>query len=186
VKLLRKILSPFTFICKSRREFMILFYIFALIYLSVCMQVNELKAYVSNHNKPLYTMSIEKNSGIVLKEVPGIPLEKRGSNFKSKSHNLHDEHLHDEHLHDEATINGQKLSQIFSSGSRFARGEHRTRRKSRKWGRWLDWSNCSVTCGKGRQIRWRHCVRDCEEVETEMEEKACQLPACPKKFLGIF
>ncbi|KOC63400.1 hypothetical protein WH47_01889 [Habropoda laboriosa] len=61
-------------------------------------------------------------------------------------------------------------------------------RKSRlKWGKWTDWSSCSVTCGKGRQIRWRYCLRDCTTAETEMEEKACQLPACPPgKFLGIF
>ena len=56
-----------------------------------------------------------------------------------------------------------------------------------KWGKWTDWSSCSVTCGKGRQIRWRYCLRDCSTAETEMEEKACQLPACPPgKFLGIF
>lgn len=82
---------------------------------------------------------------------------------------------------------GKGASQTASGISRFARG-HRSRRKSRrKWGRWMDWSSCSVTCGKGRQIRWRHCLRDCEDAETEMEEKACQLPACPPgKFLGIF
>ncbi|KAK2579861.1 hypothetical protein KPH14_007544 [Odynerus spinipes] len=64
----------------------------------------------------------------------------------------------------------------------------RIKRKSRrKWGRWTGWSSCSVTCGKGRQIRWRHCLRDCSTVETEMEEKTCQLPSCPPgKFLGIF
>ncbi|CAK9797463.1 hypothetical protein ANTQUA_LOCUS1177 [Anthophora quadrimaculata] len=57
----------------------------------------------------------------------------------------------------------------------------------RKWGKWTDWSSCSVTCGKGRQIRWRYCLRECTTAETEMEEKACQLPACPPgKFLGIF
>ncbi|XP_015127122.1 uncharacterized protein LOC107048467 [Diachasma alloeum] len=68
------------------------------------------------------------------------------------------------------------------------RRNHRKKRKShRKWDRWSDWSSCSVTCGKGRQIRWRHCIRDCTTAETEMEEKICQLPACaPGKFLGIF
>ncbi|KAI4479239.1 hypothetical protein M0804_011378 [Polistes exclamans] len=66
--------------------------------------------------------------------------------------------------------------------------KNRIKRKSRrKWGRWTGWSSCSVTCGKGRQIRWRHCLRDCSTVETEMEEKACQMTACPPgKFLGIF
>lgn len=57
------------------------------------------------------------------------------------------------------------------------------------WGTWTDWSACSVTCGKGRVIRWRHCraAGGCDGVETEMGEKACQLPACsPGKFFGIF
>lgn len=57
------------------------------------------------------------------------------------------------------------------------------------WGTWTDWSACSVTCGKGREIRWRHCraAGGCDGVETEMGEKACQLPACsPGKFFGIF
>lgn len=78
---------------------------------------------------------------------------------------------------------------VSSSSSRFARRENPIPRSKsrRKWGRWMDWSSCSVTCGKGRQIRWRHCLRDCTDAETEMEEKACQLPACPPgKFLGIF
>nr|KAF7434462.1 hypothetical protein H0235_002653 [Vespula pensylvanica] len=66
--------------------------------------------------------------------------------------------------------------------------KNRIKRKSRrKWGRWTGWSSCSVSCGRGRQIRWRHCLRDCSTVETEMEEKACQMPACPPgKFLGLF
>ena len=63
----------------------------------------------------------------------------------------------------------------------------RKRKSQKKWDRWTDWSGCSVTCGKGRQIRWRQCIRDCRVAETEMEEKTCQLPACPPgKFLGIF
>lgn len=57
----------------------------------------------------------------------------------------------------------------------------------RKWDKWTNWSSCSVTCGKGRQIRWRHCLKDCVDAESEMEQKTCQLPACPpNKFLGIF
>lgn len=73
-----------------------------------------------------------------------------------------------------------------SSTSKAIRNEEETK-SGRKWGKWTDWSSCSITCGKGRQIRWRYCLRDCSTAETEMEEKACQLPACPPgKFLGIF
>ncbi|XP_043248661.1 uncharacterized protein LOC122395282 [Colletes gigas] len=72
-----------------------------------------------------------------------------------------------------------------SNATETPRGE--SQKQQSKWGRWTDWSSCSVTCGKGRQIRWRYCLNDCSTAETEMEEKACQLPACPPgKFLGIF
>ncbi|XP_074028005.1 uncharacterized protein [Leptinotarsa decemlineata] len=50
---------------------------------------------------------------------------------------------------------------------------------------WTAWSACSVTCGKGRHIRWRHCLQNCDGVETEMEEKECQFPACPNKLFGL-
>ncbi|XP_012143862.1 uncharacterized protein LOC105662860 isoform X2 [Megachile rotundata] len=79
----------------------------------------------------------------------------------------------------------RRIPKTPSSTSKTVRRENAKPR--RKWGRWTDWSSCSVTCGKGRQIRWRYCLRDCNSAETEMEEKACQLPACPPgKFLGIF
>ncbi|KAG7189511.1 hypothetical protein KM043_017202 [Ampulex compressa] len=71
--------------------------------------------------------------------------------------------------------------------STIERRDSKKAKRRRKWGRWTDWSSCSVTCGKGRQIRWRYCLHNCTIAETEMEEKACQLPACPPgKFLGIF
>lgn len=55
-----------------------------------------------------------------------------------------------------------------------------------KWGPWTDWSACSVSCGRGREIRWRHCMETCNGIETEMEEKMCQLPACgPGKLFGV-
>lgn len=120
----------------------------------------------------------------VVEEEPSISLEKKdvSSSTPKIVKNVNNRFAK------EAVLAGKRLSQMHSDGSRFARGEYRTRRKSRrKWGRWMDWSSCSVTCGKGRQIRWRHCLHDCNDAETEMEEKACQLPACPpSKFLGIF
>jgi len=121
-----------------------------------------------------------------IEEEPKISLEKKDtSNFTSKISENADNR---QHFAKELILAGKKASPMHSNGSRFARGEYRMRRRSRrKWGRWMDWSSCSVTCGKGRQIRWRHCLHDCNDAETEMEEKACQLPACPpSKFLGIF
>lgn len=59
------------------------------------------------------------------------------------------------------------------------------RNQQEKWGKWTEWSSCSVTCGKGRKIRWRHCSLKCD-AETEMEELTCQLPACtPSKLFGV-
>ncbi|CAH1179490.1 unnamed protein product [Phaedon cochleariae] len=54
-----------------------------------------------------------------------------------------------------------------------------------QWDEWSPWSSCSVSCGKGRHIRWRHCRQKCDGVETEMEQKLCQLPACPQKLFGL-
>lgn len=52
------------------------------------------------------------------------------------------------------------------------------------WSNWTDWSKCSVTCGEGRKIRWRHCLKfgKCKDnVETEMVEKRCALSPCRNK-----
>lgn len=150
-------------------------------------QINELEVYVSNRNETLHARDscLGKNDRVV-EEEPRSSLEKKDVSSSTskiaKNINIH------RRFAKEAVLAGKRASQMRSSGSRFARGEYQTRRRSRrKWGRWMDWSSCSVTCGKGRQIRWRHCLHDCNDAETEMEEKACQLPACPpSKFLGIF
>ncbi|KAG8233837.1 hypothetical protein J437_LFUL006860 [Ladona fulva] len=52
----------------------------------------------------------------------------------------------------------------------------------KSWEEWTSWSQCSVTCGKGRQIRWRHCVlQECIVADSEMEEKMCNLRPCSPK-----
>ncbi|KAK9888612.1 hypothetical protein WA026_000842 [Henosepilachna vigintioctopunctata] len=61
----------------------------------------------------------------------------------------------------------------------------RSKRTKRVWGNWSNWTSCSVTCGRGRMIRWRHCLKNCEDIETEMEEKMCQLPSCQTKLFGL-
>ncbi|XP_011639941.1 uncharacterized protein LOC105429001 [Pogonomyrmex barbatus] len=144
-------------------------------------KINELQVYVSNHNETLRTRDscFDKNADRAVEKEPKISLKKDVLRSTSK--------IAEKRIAKQAALASKRASQIRSGGSRFARGESRTRRRlRRKWGRWMDWSSCSVTCGKGRQIRWRHCLYDCD-AETEMEEKACQLPACPpSKFLGIF
>ncbi|KAI4471933.1 thrombospondin type 1 domain [Holotrichia oblita] len=73
-----------------------------------------------------------------------------------------------------------------SNRKRKVKDRTRKENKKQRWGKWTNWSPCSVSCGKGREIRWRHCLENCEIAETEMEEKTCQLPACgPSKLFGV-
>ncbi|XP_077271700.1 uncharacterized protein LOC143902568 [Temnothorax americanus] len=150
-------------------------------------KINELQVYVINRTETLRVRDSCKDAVCAVdEEEPRTSLEKKDvSSSTSKIAKNVDGR---QRFAKEAALAGKRISQTRSGGSRFARGEYRTSRRSRrKWGRWMDWSSCSVTCGKGRQIRWRHCLHDCNDAETEMEEKTCQLPACPpSKFLGIF
>ncbi|XP_011880996.1 PREDICTED: uncharacterized protein LOC105569268 [Vollenhovia emeryi] len=151
-------------------------------------KINKLQVYVTSRNEILHARDScfgEDAGHVADEEKPSNSLEKDISNSASRIAKKVDNR---QRLTKGVALAGKRASQMRSSGSRFARGEYRTRRRlRRKWGRWMDWSSCSVTCGKGRQIRWRHCLHDCNDAETEMEEKACQLPACPPgKFLGIF
>ncbi|EFN81002.1 uncharacterized protein LOC105186402 [Harpegnathos saltator] len=146
-------------------------------------KVNELQMYVSNYSETPHTTT----GSCVSEQSDRVPRLSENLNYKSKF-------VRDVDNHERLTNNRQadtveeRAFQIPSSASRITRANSQGRRKRlRKWNRWTDWSSCSVTCGKGRQIRWRHCLRDCDDAEIEMEEKACQLPACPPgKFLGIF
>ncbi|KAK9739454.1 Thrombospondin type 1 domain [Popillia japonica] len=49
---------------------------------------------------------------------------------------------------------------ISYSSNRKRKVKERTRKENKKqrWGKWTNWSPCSVSCGKGREIRWRHCL----------------------------
>ncbi|KAL1516990.1 hypothetical protein ABEB36_000813 [Hypothenemus hampei] len=81
------------------------------------------------------------------------------------------------------------LSKFLSTIKRHKRNFNELREKRKKngpkWNKWTDWSTCSVSCGKGRLIRWRHCRDNCNDIETEMEEISCQLPECPRKLFGF-
>ncbi|XP_020300077.1 uncharacterized protein LOC109863847 isoform X3 [Pseudomyrmex gracilis] len=153
---------------------------------NLIVKINELQTYVNNKTVNMMNFCIDKkaNCATIIK-TPKISLEKHILNSKIGRNVDNYQRLA---TNSKQTSLAGRTSLVSFSGSRFPPIQSRTRRKlQRKWGRWMDWSSCSVTCGKGRQIRWRHCLRDCDDAETEMEEKACQLPACPPgKFLGIF
>ncbi|XP_031848999.1 uncharacterized protein LOC116434586 isoform X2 [Nomia melanderi] len=57
------------------------------------------------------------------------------------------------------------------------------------WDEWDNWSACSVTCGNGRQVRWRHCsAEDCTRGLKRAQIKPCRLKQCDKNifhWLGI-
>ncbi|XP_025988085.2 A disintegrin and metalloproteinase with thrombospondin motifs adt-2 [Solenopsis invicta] len=54
------------------------------------------------------------------------------------------------------------------------------------WDNWSIWSACSVTCGQGRQVRWRHCLSaDCIKGLKKAQLRSCRLKDCNTKgFLG--
>lgn len=172
--------------------------------------MNELQNYLSSDDqrggkakKKLESREIEVPRGnvtnIVDQEEEEVVLEApklvdecvRIGDLSSALKNLEDRNVSLEKSTSKIEVGTERISLSNDRTSPLAKRmvrKSRIKRKSRrKWGRWTGWSSCSVTCGKGRQIRWRHCLRDCSTVETEMEEKTCQLPACPPgKFLGIF
>ncbi|XP_012055942.1 PREDICTED: properdin-like [Atta cephalotes] len=58
------------------------------------------------------------------------------------------------------------------------------------WDNWSIWSACSVSCGQGRQVRWRHCLSaDCTKGLKKAQLKSCYLKNCGTKgilgWLGI-
>lgn len=56
---------------------------------------------------------------------------------------------------------------------------------SAKWGPWGRWGTCSVTCGGGRRIRRRTCVRTSARVQCSgrpVEVQKCGKPPCPRMW----
>lgn len=55
----------------------------------------------------------------------------------------------------------------------------RMKREEKVWGPWETWSPCSVSCGKGQMIKFRHCISDsCGYDEKEARVKPCSMKPC--------
>ncbi|KAK9881715.1 hypothetical protein WA026_017233 [Henosepilachna vigintioctopunctata] len=60
-----------------------------------------------------------------------------------------------------------------------SREKREQKRGPKVWDRWSKWSKCSVTCGTGKQTRWRHCVSGgCMPGEKEAQIKTCIMHPC--------
>lgn len=52
-------------------------------------------------------------------------------------------------------------------------------RKPKIWDQWGNWSTCSVTCGIGKIMRWRHCISgSCSLGEKKAQLRTCTSAAC--------
>ncbi|XP_025263512.1 thrombospondin-2-like isoform X2 [Camponotus floridanus] len=52
-------------------------------------------------------------------------------------------------------------------------------REPKIWDQWGNWSTCSVTCGIGKIMRWRHCISgSCSLGEKKAQLKTCTSAAC--------
>nr|XP_012220029.1 PREDICTED: thrombospondin-2-like [Linepithema humile] len=55
----------------------------------------------------------------------------------------------------------------------------RNDREPKIWDQWGNWSTCSVTCGIGKIMRWRHCIGgSCSLGEKKAQLKTCTSAAC--------
>lgn len=55
----------------------------------------------------------------------------------------------------------------------------RSNREPKLWDQWGNWSTCSVTCGIGKIIRWRHCIGgNCSLGEKKAQLRTCTSAAC--------
>ncbi|XP_018050181.1 PREDICTED: uncharacterized protein LOC108688432 [Atta colombica] len=52
-------------------------------------------------------------------------------------------------------------------------------REPKIWDQWGNWSTCSVTCGIGKIMRWRHCIGGrCSLGEKKAQLKTCTSATC--------
>lgn len=59
------------------------------------------------------------------------------------------------------------------------RVKNRLKKSAKVWDHWGKWSPCTVSCGEGKMMRWRHCVSQaCAPGEKEAQIKTCKKPHC--------
>ncbi|XP_043277182.1 uncharacterized protein [Venturia canescens] len=58
--------------------------------------------------------------------------------------------------------------------------------KEMEWDLWGHWAPCSVTCGTGRRVRWRHCVGENCDIEgmKQAQIKPCYRKKCTESILS--
>lgn len=61
----------------------------------------------------------------------------------------------------------------------------RLKREDKMWGPWEAWSPCSVSCGEGRSIKYRHCISDtCGYEEKEAQIRPCHMKPCKTNYFS--
>uniref|UniRef100_A0AAR5QCY2 ADAMTS cysteine-rich domain-containing protein n=1 Tax=Dendroctonus ponderosae TaxID=77166 RepID=A0AAR5QCY2_DENPD len=99
--------------------------------------------------------AIESLNGKVIQNDPEIQLPVEQMQYDS----LDDIQYIDENVSQQSIVRGKK--------------------NIKQWDHWGKWSDCSVSCGVGKTVRWRHCVSDgCADGEKEAQIRTCTMSPC--------
>ncbi|EZA59250.1 Brain-specific angiogenesis inhibitor, partial [Ooceraea biroi] len=80
------------------------------------------------------------------------------------------------HCSSKECVKGLKMAQLKRCRLKNSR---RNDREPKIWDQWGNWSACSVTCGIGKIMRWRHCIGgSCSLGEKKAQLKTCTSAAC--------
>lgn len=54
------------------------------------------------------------------------------------------------------------------------------------WSEWTNWNQCSVTCGKGSQARYRRCLGSTRCIGNTMQIRQCDMGVCSNGIVGLW